>query len=313
MKSVVAEALRGKKNTAAKKENTIKVTPSISRVTNHPSMQEPLESIIRPNYQNRNVEKRLSVLNQQQNDKKSSVTTVKPVEGIKPLRPSVEDSISNLRKVSLSQGKPEAQHHSRSNQPQKAEKAQLLGSTKDGTSVWFYPTVHSHLAHLFHRKTSGYSVAVVGSKACYPSQLILLNDLLNTYPDLKYHLTWSKDNHHRFSLELYDNNANRLEKIAKELLQQFNKRSLKCTETYQITSPSAWLSKQLGITKTVEMAGILEGLSYHHYLLLLDQYLKGNSDTSLGFQVEENYLLLTGNSQQISHALANFKKTADHL
>lgn len=311
MKNVVAEALRGKKTPSTKKENKIHVTSSSPELTNNSTNQGSLDSIIRPNYQNKNVEKRLSVLNKTKNESMSNSNT-KPAEVTKPSTTFVEDSISSLRKVSLSQGKSEVQSPRMHHQPA-SDKAQFLGSTKDGTSVWFYPTVHSHLTQMFHRSISGYSVVVVGSKSCYPSQLLLLNDLLNSYPDLKYHLTWNKGNNQPFTLELYDTNTIRLEKTAKDIYQHFSKRSLKSTDAYQVSSPSAWLSKQLGITKSVETAGIVEGLSYHNYLLLLDQYFKGGNDYSIAFQVEDNYLLITGNMQQVSDALVNFKKLADRL
>lgn len=311
MKSVVAEALRGKKTPSAKKENKIHVTAPSPKLTNHTTNQSSLESIIRPNYQNKNVEKRLSVLNQQKNESKSS-SAIKPNEVTKPSKSFDGDSISSLRKISLSQGKSEVQSP-RVHQKPASDKAQFLGSTKDGTSVWFYPTVHSHLTQLFHRSISGYSVVVVGSKSCYPSQLLLLNDLLNSYPDLKYHLTWNKGNNQPFALELYDTNTIRLEKTAKDIYQHLTKRSSKSTDAYQVNSPSAWLSKQLGMTKSVESAGIVEGLSYHHCLLLLDQYFKGGNDSSISFQVEDNYLLITGRAQQVSDALVNLKKLADRL
>lgn len=311
MKSVVAEALRSTKTSSAKKENKIHVTAPSLNLTKNLTNQDSLESINRPNYQNKNVEKRLSVLNQQKNESISN-SIIKPTEVAKPSKSFVEDSISSLRKVSLSQGKAEV-HSPRMHQQPSSEKAQLLGSTKDGTSVWFYPTVHSHLAQMFHRTTSGYSVILVGAKSCYPSQLLLLNDLLNTYPDLKYHLIWNKENNQPFTLELYDTNTIRLEKTAKDIYQHLTKRSLKSTDTYQVSSPSAWLSKQLGITKSVETAGIIEGLSYHNSLFLLDHYLKGGNDSSIAFQVEENYLLITGRAQQISDALVNLKKVADRL
>jgi hypothetical protein len=312
MKSVVAEALRGKKTPSAKKENKIHVTASSPKLTNHTTHPSSLDSIIRPNYQNKNVEKRLSVLNQQKNESISNSAT-KPNEVTKPSTTYVEDSISSLRKVSLSQGKSDAPSPRVQHQQPDSNKAQLVGSTKDGTSVWFYPTVHSHLTQLFHRSISGYSVVVVGSKSCYPSQLLLLNDLLNSYPDLKYHLTWNKGNIQPFTLELYETNTVRLEKTAKDIYQHLTKRSLKSTDAYQVNSPSAWLSKQLGITKSVESAGIVEGLSYHHCLLLLDQYFKGGNDSSISFQVEDNYLLITGRAQQVSDALVNLKKLADRL
>jgi hypothetical protein len=312
MKSVVAEALRGKKTPSAKKENKIHVTAPSPKLTNHTTNPSSLDSINRPNYQNKNVEKRLSVLNQQKNESKLS-SALKPNEVTKPSTTYVEDSISSLRKVSLSQGKSDAPSPRVQHQHPASDKAQLVGSTKDGTSVWFYPTVHSLLTQLFHRSISGYSVVVVGSKSCYPSQLLLLNDLLNSYPDLKYHLTWNKGNNQPFALELYETNTVRLEKTAKDIYQHLTKRSLKSTDAYQVNSPSAWLSKQLGITKSVESAGIVEGLSYHHCLLLLDQYFKGGNDSSISFQVEDNYLLITGRAQQVSDALVNLKKLADRL
>jgi hypothetical protein len=305
MKSVVAEALRGKKN------NKNPVQASSPKLTHNPVNLDFLSQINRPNYQNKNVEKRLSLLGPQKNNSLPN-SMIKPTEVPNRSKFSEEPSVSSLRKISLGQGKSEIEA-TRAQIQSTQDKAQLLGSTKDGTSVWFFPSVHPNLTQMFHRTTSGYSVVAISSKTCYPGQILLLNELLNTYSDLKYHLTWNKAHHQPFTLELYDKNTNRLEKMAKDIYQKLTKQSSKTIETYLLTSPSAWLSKQLGLTKSVETAGIVEGLSYHNSLLLLDHYFKDGNDSSITIQVEENYLLLSGRAKLVSDALVILKKVADRL
>jgi hypothetical protein len=310
MKNVVAEALRGK--TAPKKGNHNLAEPASSPKLNTLNQQPiSLDHINRPNYQHKNVNKRLSVLNRP--SESLPVSNSKASETIADSTSFSETTISNLRKLSLSQGKTETATARVQQLAPAQEKSQYLGSTKDGTSIWFFPTVHPQLANRFQRSTSGCSVVVVRANSCYPSQLLLLNDLLHSNSDLKYHLIWSKGNNQPFTLELYDPETNRLEKIAKDIFQHFNKRSLKNMSTYHITSPSAWLSKQLGLTKSEESAGMIEGISYHHSLLLLDHFLKSGQELPVSFQMDDHYLLLTGKSKDISETLTLLKKLADRL
>jgi hypothetical protein len=310
MKAVVAEVLNGKKPNTQQKRDTSS-PHSASSKSNDP---DALQQLIRPNYQNRNIEKRLSMLGHSPKQEKKDEPTAKAQTTKVTNQPKslLEDPISQLKKVSLSNRTAEPVT-TRIPSPARVENAKLIGTTKDGTSIWFFPSVHPNLSQMFQRATTGYSVAVVNSKSCYPSQLLLLNEWLNVYPDLKYHLTWNRANSQPLTLELYDSNHQRLEEVAKEMYLRFSKRSEVKVETYHLISPSAWISKQLGMTKSVESVGILEGLSYFNNLLVLDHFYKSEHLPPLSIQLEQNYLIATGKPTIITETLATLKKLAEQI
>lgn len=309
MKNVVEEALNGKKTTQQKNDKNSTQSPNQKT-----SDLNALNQLVRPNHQNKNSEKRLSMLNNQLNQQKTNEkTTQTQATGVlKQTKSSLEDSISELKKVYFSNGKSE-KVEARIDSGQGLGNARLIGSTQDGSSIWFFPSVHPNLTHLFQRTTTGYSVAVVNSKVCYPSQLLLLNDLLKMYPDLKYHLTWNKAKSEPFTLELYDTNESRLEKIAKDTFLHISKRSLASVETLQLNSPSAWVLKQLGIMKHVESIGLVEGLTFFNNLLLLDQFYKNEQNPDLSIQLEQQYLVITGKTEAITETLSILKKLGDRI
>ncbi|MHC0038750.1 hypothetical protein [Pseudoneobacillus sp. C159] len=307
MKAVVEEVLKGKKpHTQQKREPS--PSPSANGQWND---DDTLQQLVRPNYQNRNLEKRLAALNQKPGQEKKDHQrefnhTQQPLS-----RP--DNPISQLKKVSMSQASPE-RAEVRTNSKPPIENAKLIGTTKDGTSIWFFPSVHPNLSSAFSRATTQVSVAVVTSKNCYPSQLLLLNEWLNHSPELKYHLVWSRTNLQPLSLELYHPDASRLENVVKALFLQLNKRAETKVETYHLLSPSAWISKQLGITKSTESVGILEGLSYFNNLLVLDRFYKSEpSHTNLAIQLEQNYLITTGKTETNREILATLKKLAEQI
>lgn len=309
MKAVVEEVLNGKKTTSLQKSEISSLQPPSTKFTDHDALQQ----LIRPNYQKKNIEKRMNILNHlpKQEQRNERTTPSRTSEIRKQSKSSFEDSISQLKKVSLTNEKSE--HVAARTLSQPGENARLIGSTKDGSSIWFFPSVHPNLSQMFHRATSGCSVAIINSKACYPSQLLILNEWLNKYPDLKYHLLWNKANNHSFTLELYHSNTDRLEIVAKDIYQHISKRSLASVETYHLISPSAWISKQLGITRSVESVGIVEGLSYYNNLLILDHFYKNEPNPHASVQLEQHYLLTTGKVEAIKETLSTLKKLADRV
>jgi hypothetical protein len=311
MKAVVEEVLKGKKlNTQQKRKSSPSPSANI-----HENDDDSLSGIIRPNYQNRNLEKRLSMLktntNQEIKDERRGFTHASKLSNQQTS--PVENPISQLKKVSMSPSLPE-RREMRGNPTPKMEQAKLIGTTKDDTAVWFFPSVHPNLSAAFSRATTQVSVTVVSSKTCFPSQLLLLNEWLNHCPELKYHLIWSRTNQQPLSLELYHPDSNRLENVAKSLFVQLNKQAEAKVETYHLVSPSAWISKQLGITKSVESIGILEGLSYYNNLLVLDHFYKNEpSNSNISIQLEQNYVLTTGKTEKNQETLATLKKIAEQI
>jgi hypothetical protein len=104
MKNIVEEALNGKKTTQQKNDKN--TTQSPNQKTSDPNA---LNQLVRPNHQNKNVEKRLSMLNNQLNQQKTNEKTTQTQTTRFPYhsKSSLEDSISELRKVSFSNGKSE--------------------------------------------------------------------------------------------------------------------------------------------------------------------------------------------------------------
>ncbi|RHW41592.1 hypothetical protein D1B31_07705 [Neobacillus notoginsengisoli] len=319
MKNIIQEVLnkQGKSTTFIQTQTV--GSPSVSKHHPRTGSQEntPTLNLNRPNYQRMKKEQRLSVPG------KSPVTRLdtqaaKPAHPVNNLKHANQNELlSQLSTVSLGHGKVEKrvfasganfQMHNKVNQDPK-----LLGKTKDGSYVWFFPTVSESLAQRFKRSTSGVAVGVITSKSCLPSQLLLVNDVIRENPDVKYHLTWDRGNKDSFVWEMYDHDPVRLEKKLQTILQILQRKSTKTIESYSIMSPSAWLSKQLNIGSSVEAISVLERVPYYASLLLLEQYFTSDEQPQLQYEIEEHYLILGGAHRVVSKTIQDFRRKTENL
>lgn len=313
MKSIVDEVLNKQGNTPSKTTQTIHarniVNPSVS-YNQKTSENVSLTGIKRPNYQRMKKEERLTVL------KQTPVSTQKVQNQTSYQKPSNfdKDLHSKLSVMSLVQGKVEKQGYRPSvHHTNKTQKPKLLGKTKDRSYVWFFPSVSEQMAQKFKRSPNGGAVGVITSKVCFPSQLLIVNDVMRENPEVKYHLTWDRTGNEMFVWELYDQDAERLEKKLQAIMQILHRKDAKIVDSYTMMAPSAWLSKQLNIGTSVEAISVLEGIPYYASLLLLEEYFSSNENIQFQYEVENNYLILSGPHNVVSKVIQEFKRKADTL
>lgn len=301
MKQVVQEILQRNKTIISKKAD------------HQPAKSEPdssLTNIKRPNYQRLKKEERLSYTQKNSRVPSRNLKTAEKKDSVSQLPKQFnEESISALRAMSLVQG----------NVPKKQEdkplihKARMIGKTRNDGYVWFFPKLPEELRGSFGRPLNSEAVGVVKITECFPSHLLLINEVIRNNQGIKFSVSWTKEAGSPFTAELYDDNVDRLEKIMTDLYQKLNRRSLKVYETYTSSSPSPWLASQLNISKSVDGIAILEGISYYSSIVLMDSLLKSFGTSDFNYEINSNYLLLNGNYHVISKLITELKKEAARL
>ncbi|MFD1706753.1 hypothetical protein ACFSCZ_08405 [Siminovitchia sediminis] len=310
MKQVVQEVLRG---------NTTVIT-SGHKQRGKPSANTSLDGIDRPNYQRLKQDQRLSVLGKQ---RASSSTPVRPVRqnSQRKNRPSAlsdkhfnEESISKLRSISMAQGKVSRRGTGVAGDNHGGVRSsKIIGKVRNGGCVWFFPNLPQELMGSFQRPLNRAAVGVIKMPVCWPSYLLLVNEIIRDHQDIKFYISWEKAGDAPFIAEFYDDDVDRLEKVMNEAYQKLNRRSLKSFETYTAISPSPWLTKQLNISLSVDAIGLLEGVSYYSGILLMDSLLRKFDNTSLDYEIAENYVLLKGSYHVVSELVTELKKEAGRL
>jgi hypothetical protein len=336
MKNVVQEVLnRNNKSPSSKKELPSEPVqrqierPNKISVNSEGSSGGVLAGINRPNYQSQKLEKRLSSTH---TGVKLEASNIKSVHnGTKKTtvsEPSQQQNnnydltsksfkqgpVSQLSTLSLVQGnrtREQETHYSNvlldSN---KVSQPQLVGKTKDGSYVWYFPTVHPSLKPSFRGAFSTNLVGVVTSEKCCPGQLFLVDEILREIPNLDYHMLWDKDYNQGFVFELYMNDEKHMNQLLREIYQKLNLRALRGLESYISVSPSAWLSRHLSLDSSYRAIAVLEGIPYYKSMAILDRYFKRKPELKMNFKIEKEYLLLMGESQIISQAVDTLKQEA---
>lgn len=305
MKQVVQEVLKGNKTIISNRvENTSK-----------PSASKSLNDIKRPNYQRLKKEQRLSVL---ENQRSSPAGYKKPAAQGRPNGLSAKqfnkESMSRLRSISLAQGKVSRKSNTPAHGDHRQTKsAKIIGHTRNGGCVWFFPDLPQELMGSFHRPLNRAAVGTVRMPECLPSYLLLVNEIIRDNQDIKFYISWERGGDAPFTAEFYDDDVDRLEKIMNEVYQKLNRRSLKHFEAYTAISPSPWLTKQLNISLSVDAIAILEGVPYYTSIVLMDSLLKNFKNTGIDYEIEEKYLLLKGNYHVISELVTELKKESGRL
>lgn len=270
-----------------------------------------LTNIKRPNYQRLKQEERLRFTKNSQ-PTRPHPTSSESKKRTSPLRKQFnEESISALSSLALVQGNLPKRNARMPSRNQMAEdKARIIGKTRNGGMVWFFPKPNEELRNHFSRPLNREAVGVVRMPECLPSQLLLIDEVIQEHPEVKFSVTWEKNLATSFTVELFADDAERLEKIMHDVYQRLNRRSLKAFETYTVSSPSAWLKSQLKLNQSAEGIAILEGIPYYTSILLMDHLLKDYETSDFQFVMEQNYLLLFGNYDVISKMINELKKEA---
>lgn len=300
MKQVVQEILQGNKKIISKK---------VDHKTGIHGTDDSLKSIKRPNYQRLKKDQRLSI--HKTNIENASIHK-KPAEQKENStllsKQFNEESIAALHSLSLAQGKVPKKSNTYTQVDRTQKKmAKIIGHTRNGGCVWFYPDLPKELMGSFHRPLNSSSVGVVKMPECLPSYLLMVNEIMRNNQGIKFHLTWNKEEGAPFTAELYDEDTGRLEEIMNDMYQKINRRSLKRYETCTVVSPGTWLSSQLNISSPVDAIAFLEGVPYYTSIVLMEVLLQEFENSDFNYEINGNYLLLKGNYHVISKLVTELK------
>lgn len=319
MKTIVQEVMKSK--TEKTKENPLISHRGAQYVPARTSQQnreqnDMVQKIHRPNYQQKNIEKRLSILGSEQKIKQEmpyplEIKNSKEINERSHTKNFNINQLAKLQSLSLVQGHTSFSNQDGSDTREKNEKSMFIGQTKDGVKAWLFKNLHSSVQNSFQRSIKANSIGVIVSNHCTPGQLFLLNEALRSYPSIKYYMTWEKESKQSFVLELYENDSEIVSKAIKLIFQSLSQNAYKLVKAYKTPSPSPWLIKQLGLKSQVEAVAVVEGLDLYTSILLLDRLLKKSANASFSYTLEKNYLLLYGNYEVISQATEQISKDAE--
>lgn len=305
MKQVVQGVLKGNSTIVSKKVGG----PAPVHNTN-----SGLAGINRPNYQRMKQEQRLSGIGTGSGRGPQRRPVQNQQHKVRPNQKQFnEDSLARLQSVTLSQGNTARKAPAGGQRGSAQDKAKVIGHSRNGGSVWFFPNLPQELMGSFQRPLNRAAVGVIKMPSSLPSYLLLVNDIIREHQDVKFYISWDKSGKEPFTAEFYDDDADRLEKLMNEAFQKLNRRALKSFETYTAVSPSPWLTKQLNLNNSVDAVAFLEGVPYYTNIVLLDTLLKEYESQDVGYEVGENYLLLNGSYHIISKLVTELKKEASRL
>jgi hypothetical protein len=313
MKNIVEEVLNKHDHNRKNPLDSVHLLKADERIGKKKPSNIP--GLNRPNYQKMKQDQRLAFDQEIKESKMQKIPTCS-YQDSNSYKESKDfnKGLSQLNTMALVQGrsisKDNISEHKNTVKHQK-KSPKLVGKTKDGSFVWFFPQVSSELAPRFKRAPNGDSVGVITSKICMPSQLLIVNDVMRENKDARYHLKWDENGNTPFAWELYDRDEARLERRLQNIFQIVQRKSLKSVDCYTVMSPSAWLSKQLNLSTAVKAVSILEGIPFYASLLILEQYFCENESQAFQYQVGNNFLLLSGEHEGISKVIIDFKRKAE--
>lgn len=304
MRSIVEEVMNKQPKSSSQNMNPIKAEPTKQQDSNI------LQSINRPNYQRKNLEKRLASLpgDREVVKPKSSHTSNQSSHSSDFNR----GSLSQLSKMALVQGKVD-QKNQIDVRPVNNHHTCKVNKLGEGLEVFVFPEVHDQLTSFFNRSHQANSIAVFKGSQSMPSQLVIVNELMRKYPDMKYFIKWDKGTDQPFLLELYEQDFQRLEEVVSELTKRLLEFTSNKVNGFTLSSPGPWLSNRLDLTLSVKSVGIIEGLNYYQNIMVLDRYFKQLGEKRLAVDVKDTYMLIKGDSEDVQPAVESMVKMAEQV
>lgn len=268
--------------------------------------QNSVQGLYRPNYQQKNMDKRLAGMTVQSMTNDKSPASKTNQERISSSSQHIQNkdpilkSLSQLHTLSLVQGN-RSEHHSTTNKHSHNhhEESQFLGQTRNGIKAWIFSGLHSKLQESFKRSLKSHHIGVILAEQTSIGQLFIINEVLREYGSMKYSLTWEVDNGQGFVLELYQEDFNQLKKASHSLIEKLSQYEMNKVQTFKVQSPSPWLSKQLKLMSHVDGAAVIEGINHYTAIYLLDRYLKRKPQHQFSYKIEKSFLLIYGDFEII--------------
>lgn len=180
--------------------------------------------------------------------------------------------------------------------------ARLIGKTRNGQQVWYFPRVHPSWNDLPIGCTVGFI-----SGAWNTGTLFIVDECIQQSNELKAELCREAS-----AIQLRLSQSNELEEVLKGLFHRINRRSIRPIDCYFSEHPSPFLLDSLTISGSNSVAALV-GVDYISAMALLDRYFHRNPDVSFRFHVVDNSLLLVGDSVIVRNAIKQIHDDADQL
>ena len=277
------------------------------------SPQEDLQEIYRPNYQRKKQQDRTDLfsgaLTQKPNlrPETQSVSTSTPGE-LQWNKEFVQNQGAALQRLSTAQSLQKL-HSDRGSNDESGKGAQLIGKTRSQQFIWYFPQISSHLAE----GAGSNAMGMVSGLTCTPGSLFMLDEWLATTQGITcIPFSSKKQDVIPHSFKILASNQQELKTKLGELFQRLNRRPLRLLTAYHSENPSTFLKDSLQVSDSGSVA-VLEGICYVNGIALLDRFFHKNPNTSLQFDLRENYLLLLGDYTIIDSALVKLKQDAEQL
>ncbi|OYD09104.1 hypothetical protein [Paludifilum halophilum] len=304
MKQMVNEVLS--KQHSPKRNPPSRKTPA--QEESSPSSAAGPVDIRRPNYQREQSKKRLSPLYRDSRRPTFTAGTGgrTPSEPPEKKADGQKDMLSSLQRLSLFQVK--GLHRSSAD----GDAGELIGKSREGAEVWFYPHLHPKLAEWLNASGSRRCVGIVSSAVLRLGSLFIAEALLEDEPDIQSAIAWRESREEPFRLRLEAEEPDRLKRILREFYLRLNRSALRRVNAHLSRRPSALLSETLRLQDS-RSAAVLEGVSRYEAVALLDRVLKEEPECPVRFAVEEKALLLQGEGEAVRSMLTRLKQEADRL
>ncbi|MNW47871.1 hypothetical protein D3C74_252160 [compost metagenome] len=309
------EAFDGKKASDSKEASDSKKASNSTEAfnVNRKSLQSSsllsgIAGIARPNYQNEKRLKRLSPEGQEhESDNPLSQSAAGAASGM--TEQFVTQALSPLLRLSLIPGKTTVTQDKDSESEaaectiESTKCSGMLGQFQDGLGLWFYPDLHPKLAsELGIYGSVPPVVGIVTAGYCLPSQLLILDKLVST-TSLRSDVKWSRDNGSEFYVRLSGNeqDAPILLSVLKQWRDRHQQQSERAITFHELLEPSMRIAKLLGAAHGEGLA-VVEGLSRLRSVALLDRCFKKGLSSRLRYRIENRYLIVTGEPDEIREA-----------
>lgn len=322
MKNIVQEVLKSatkpKENPLFNGETRFVYSKSTVNANNRVEPKQTIAGINRPNYQQKNIQKRLAGMPVNANRETILHSTKNEQRKEYPKaanKNSVTGSLSKLQTISLVQGNQPLNTSPNSSYVKKHinEESQFIGQTRNGIKAWVYSDLSEKLMASFQRPLKSHSIGVISSEQESIGQLFIVNEILREYSAMKYSLIWDKDKGCGFTLELYEEDSAKLTGAVKTLFQKLSQHSSKPLQLFKVQSPSPWLTKQLNLNAHMDGVAVIDGINHYSSILILDRFLKKSPNVNFNFAVEKDYLLLYGPYITVSEVSDELFKQAERI
>ncbi|MNO24118.1 hypothetical protein D3C76_139300 [compost metagenome] len=294
MRTIVQEALRP---SSAKRQDPLQSGSFMPKTGS--SQVEVVPDIHRPNYQKDKRDQRLNA---------AAATISSNSTAVHLTREFIEQSMSPLLRMSLVQGRTREECNTECTVPSgQGAGAGVIGENCDGLSFWHYPELQSELfSQIGIRRTSAKSAGIVAAERCKPGYLFLLDEALGA-SKLEYEISWNKERGSAFQAIVLGESSAELAEVLQQISDQCEKNGKENIRNYISLEPSSFLLKYLGVSNGNSIA-VWEGLSRYRSVALMDRALKQGMNTSVKYNIEAEYLLLTGGREELSAAIAVLQK-----